>query len=181
MHFFERYTPDLICRRLGLDGFSHVSAYKHWERGICILYLPSFHPEACINIFSTRNEARVSFTSFLGESLWETEDTVRIPSCQEMHSLTTAEFEDYWKATSPKAIPPQSTDRILDGVGCHFFVKRGGASTVFKTNISPASLARDAAQSTVELCGSKLVEKICSDTLESLALTFGVSTHNRRK
>lgn len=42
----DAYTPDAVCRALGLEGFAPAPVASGWAARL--LLLPSFHPEVCV-------------------------------------------------------------------------------------------------------------------------------------
>jgi hypothetical protein len=47
----DAYTPDAICRALGLEGFAPAPVAAGWAARL--LLLPSFHPEVCVTATMT--------------------------------------------------------------------------------------------------------------------------------
>jgi hypothetical protein len=80
----EAYTPDAICRAMGLEAFVPSTSIETLR----VLLKPSFHPEGCITVQSDALQVH-----FLTRQLWLEQYPCRIPELSETVLIPQREFQ----------------------------------------------------------------------------------------
>jgi len=128
----EQYTPDAICRALGLQGF-----HEPWQRGkpfrtLRLLLTPSFSPECCFDIYEEADqtvvELRVARTHIwhLAEPGLVAVDRYRLMLAEGMKDLETSFRETFVKSADMVV--------MLDGMPVHGVLRSLGASISITAN-----------------------------------------------
>jgi len=141
----EQYTPDAICNAMCIGPLVDPS----WGRrtlAIRLLFKPSFHPEACITITQSNDDATLS-VSVLAEMLWQQDYPCRLPAFHDDVALTQAQFTrlahyHHEAVTDPAA---QRT-ACLDGMGVNCAWTTAEGHNQLQSHIVDNSLRAFAAQ-----------------------------------
>jgi len=113
----EQYTPDAVCRALGLQGFN-----EPWQRGkplraLRLLLQPSFSPECCIDIFEEADqtivELRVAHTH-----IWHLV-APRLVAVDRYRLVIAERMEDIAASFRQVAVNPAHRVVMLDGMPVH--------------------------------------------------------------
>lgn len=65
----DDYTPDAICKAMGLPSFAEDPALREHTDCLRVLFRPSFHPEVCVTCWPEQNGLAIQTTALL-QMLW---------------------------------------------------------------------------------------------------------------
>lgn len=114
---FDAYTPDVICRSMGIPAFIEPAWTAFGSSSLRILLKPSIHPEVCITLEARSDGVRLSVVA-LEEMLWRKIMPQRMSYCVHSAMLPVECFTDwdmeFTAAAAAFALPRSIV--ILDGM-----------------------------------------------------------------
>ena len=170
MSFLEVYKPTLICKALGLEGFETDTLINASDEAIRVLFLPSFHPEACVTVSRVGSDADLQFTGFIGEQLWHTKGTRNIPTFHATRRLSHEDFDNFWKHSKGiwAARQAQKYCVLTDGMRCAFVIKESEKLNVLEENVYAPGTGRELASLCLTLCWKLFDDDECCARLRNL-------------
>jgi hypothetical protein len=127
MQIREDYTPETICRLLGLPGFEHDPALQSVQGSMRLLLRPSFHPEVCITLTSCEPEATLEARS-PRESIWQTQGFAFLPVWTETAQLLRVDFDEICRLMLAVPEAERSRGLWIDGMPFSIVMYSGSQS-----------------------------------------------------
>ncbi|MCP4829608.1 MAG: hypothetical protein GY889_12125 [Proteobacteria bacterium] len=141
----EQYTPDAICNAMCIGPLVDPS----WSGGtlaVRLLLKPSFHPEACITITQSEDDATLS-VSVLAKMLWREDYPCRLPAYHDDSVLTKAQFTRLAQYHHEAVTDPDAQRTVcLDGMGVNCAWTTADGNNQLQSHIVDDSLRTFAAQ-----------------------------------
>lgn len=157
----EDYTPNNICKALGIQGFTQDTVFDNSEQAFRLLLCPSFDPEICITFWRSENHHVLEVHSCL-EKLWG-QSSLIIPGkfIFEGKLILDREFEAIFQLTQNSVETISRTDLLknqvmCDGMGFDCFVKNGGESWSVSGNAYSELPELSFVNKVLEFCWAKM-------------------------
>lgn len=119
------YTPDAICRSLGLGDFDEGRPRGKAHRSLRLLLCPSFDPEVCITFEDV--DGRLACQGAVARTqIWTLASPGLVTTDRTEHSLGQAGFEDVAGRFRNTLAQPGEAVVILDGMQVHACLREYG-------------------------------------------------------
>jgi len=130
----DAYTPDAICRSLGVGDFR-----EKWKRGqphkrLRILLCPSFDPEMFIELVGNNNSLMVSIT-VARTQIWTLQSPGLVTTDQTSLKFDGWSFDELETAFRASLSGPPKSFVVIDGMSVHILLSR--YSTTIEINDNP--------------------------------------------
>jgi hypothetical protein len=126
MHLDE-YTPDCICRCLGLAGFgSDLLLAAPAGEAMRMLLMPSFHPEVCITIAADGPGGPVATVVAARSMVWHLATPAAVPADRGQGRIDAAAWRRLLAGFAVLAGAPQEPGAVIDGMPVETLAVRPG-------------------------------------------------------
>lgn len=136
---YEEYTPDAICRAMGLPAFADDPALSEGDEALRLLITPAFTPEICITIAFTGDQGGADVRVF-SKMFWHMPTAADRPEVSvETVPISRAPFVNS-AAKIRQAIREVQKRReqkigVLDGIGADLILRSPGERLELKANV----------------------------------------------
>lgn len=134
----DEYTPDAICRAMGLPAFANDPAMSRGEQVLRLLLTPSFDPEICVTLSFSGDDAAAEVRAF-GESFWSKSASAEMPRMfLEAVTIPRApliKIPAKIRHALREVQEQEKTFAILDGIGANLLFRPAGDVLELRANV----------------------------------------------
>ena len=130
----DEYTPDNICRAMGLSSFAEDEALHRHGEAFRVVFMPSFHPEVVVTIWKSEMGISVQVAALLRQ-FWQETFPARLPAVGATATLSSPDFgglqENFHEANRSLDSGRYSVT-IIDGMRVEFCYYAQGSTEFLK-------------------------------------------------
>jgi len=148
----DDYTPDAICRAMGLPGFVEPAWLKQRDRIMRVLLKPAFHPEVCVTIYGAA--ARWSAVTFDKSGFWHSSPGALLTTWRETGRVLQDDCDrliDLFRSTQNQ-LQPDKRYICCDGMEIDACLVSDGGAISLKGNVGANGGIDNFARAVVETC-----------------------------
>ena len=166
----EDYTPDNVCRAMGLSSFGADEVLKGEDEALRIVFLPSFHPEIVVTFRRSRMAASVMVNA-LEKRLWGEPTWALLPNVQSCASVENSQFEELLSLFNGAVTSLQEEQRgvYIDGMSiaaCHY---RGMQQSLLEGHVY-RGMVGSFAKAVIEIAWTANKDSVVANALAAVAI-----------